>query len=482
MPSLYDLLFPGMLPPQKSQEEQLLANASVQAPPLPNGGMSDEDLLAYTQQHPGPVAMVGNNPNKQIPVDVPAELSAPAPQVKKQQQPSPVVSGLMDKLSQSSKPASEQASMSDVIAKLMSEQDSELMDARQQRNQNQLMAILGKAGSQVGSAFARTAPQDTSGYDALYKAAGQPVEDLKERQALKSNQLKNAVGKINLETELSKQSPDNPISKIMKQVAEKDLKNLGILPPDGSLPADLTYNQLEELVGKSALTSMSNRKLVADATAERSKESRDAKEDQFTRQLNQRIESQTNNQVKTETSDYVRNLDQANRTQDIFKDIRSGKYKSSSNIAGALQSDISALLTGAKQTAVYDRTHAEIRAAEKTFNEILSFAQSRPRDTIPPAYLSQLEEEVETLKSAVIKNYQRKVKELESGTSNQAKKDIINNRFKTQLTELGYDPKSLEKTNSSSDSKEPAIQSFMQANGIKDREEAVKILKANGRL
>jgi hypothetical protein len=362
--------------------------------------------------------------------------------------------------------------ISDLISQLLNSQNKNSDAAVNARNSNQLIDTLAKAGSQIGAGLSRAPEADTSGLDALYKSAGESVDDLSHNQKLMTDTLKTQQAKESLSNDMAKEDPKSDISKIGREILQAASKQAG---HTFEIPQNISLSNMEKLLP--GIEGMANRRLQSQALAARTKDARDDKQ----AMLDQRIESQTNNQVKAETGDYTRNLDQATRTQDMFKDLRAGKYKSASNIIGALQSDVSSLLTGAKQTAVYDRSHAEINALEKTMNGYISYLQSKPKNLLPDNYLGQLEEEVKTLKKAVIKNYARKNNEMMSGTNNPVKKELINNRFSTQLNELGYDPKTLESKSELSD-KEPAIQSFMQANGIKDRDEAIKILKENGRL
>lgn len=359
------------------------------------------------------------------------------------------------------------------IELLLAGNGKEMAAAEDARNMNQLLAVLGKSGSQIGSAISM-APKaaDTSGFDALFKAADQPVKDVENRQDSAMKAIKGQSAQEQLKNEIAKEDPKSDISKIGRQILADAAKQAG---SPLELPENISLSNMEKLLP--GIESMANRRLAAQALAARTADARSDKKEM----LDQRIESQTNNQVKSETENYTRNLDQAHRTQDMFKDLRAGKYKSAKNIIGALESDVSALLTGAKQTAVFDRSHAQINALSKTIEEYKSYLSSNPRNLLPEKYLGQLEEEVKTLKGAIIKNYDRKNKELMSGTNNDVKKKLINNRFSTQLNELGYDPATLESKSELAD-KEPAIQSFMQSNGIKDRNEAIKILKEHGKL
>ena len=360
---------------------------------------------------------------------------------------------------------------------MLGQSQDEFKQAKEERDRLQLLGLLGKAGSKFGTAAARIKPHETPVFDALLKQAGQPIEDIHARQALAKEAMGNLALQQQLTTDIEKANPNSMVSNVGKTIFQESAKAAGININPEQL-TNLSLSQMEKLLP--GIENMANKKMMAAINEMKFADLSETRKANLT----QRIEHQTNQEMSKETGSYINNLDTVARTEDVFKKIRSGELKTSQNVAASLQNDVAQLLSNAKSTAVYDRSHAEIKALSTTWNNILSFATSRPRDTIPPEYLSQLEKEISILKHSVLTNYQRRVDELKSGTKNSEKKDIFQNRYETQLKSRGYNPKSLKQEGELMEhaAKEPAIQSFMKANGIEDRDEAIKILKSAGRL
>lgn len=144
-------------------------------------------------------------------------------------------------------------------------------------------------------------------------------------------------------------------------------------------------------------------------------------------------EQQANNDTAKATSGYVTMLDLSNKAQHVLDKVKAGVLTSSQNVHSSLANDISSLLGNGKASAVSDREHAQINSLEGSWNKIASFAQSKPRDTIPQPYLDQLEQELNILKASTIQSYRNKTNELKSGTQNPQKQNVFQNRFDSQV-------------------------------------------------
>lgn len=198
--------------------------------PLPNGGLTGQSLDDAIKQNGGPTATTGFNP------------SAPSPSAKtasgddqddseddssddKTNSPA----SLLSKYKNLQKnPTANPASVRDTLAKLLGQNNDDLANAQKQRNDLQLLAILGKAGAQAGAALtplAHTMP-DNSTFDTLMKAAQQPITDIQTKQALGKEALQSKILQGQAQTEIEKTDPSSAISKaaqaFYKQTTGKD--------------------------------------------------------------------------------------------------------------------------------------------------------------------------------------------------------------------------------------------------------------------
>jgi hypothetical protein len=103
--------------------------------------------------------------------------------------------------------------------------------AKEQANRNQLMAILGKAATQIGGGIASLGAGsqvklDDSGFDNLMKIADRPISQLQEKQKYNS-------AKAELDDENKMRDPNSEISKMVTGIAQK----VGILKPGQSASA-----------------------------------------------------------------------------------------------------------------------------------------------------------------------------------------------------------------------------------------------------
>lgn len=148
--------------------------------------------------------------------------------------------------------------------------------------------------------------------------------------------------------------------------------------------------------------------------------------------LDNTIETSANTLFSKETTPYTKALDSSKRLQDVLSQVQSGKLTSASNVAAAMTADMGQLLANSSNTTVSDRQKGEVHALESTANKIKQYATSRPKDTIPKAYLDQFQIELDILKHSILTNYENKMNELKAGTKNPAKQEIFENRFQSQ--------------------------------------------------
>jgi hypothetical protein len=421
MANLFDFLFPGM-----PKEEQ-----PVQQPitiPLPNGGMMDDELAEFIKQNPGPAAMIGNNPNV-----VPSPQQLP---VATQPVPSPVAS-LVEKVKQIAPqrvPASvsQSAPVADVISKLLEQNNSELSDAKQQRNQTQLMALLGKAGSEIGSAIAQTKPSDTSGYDTLLKMAGQPIDDIKSKHEMMSQGIKNVASQEALKNEMAKQDSNSSISKIGRDILKSAASQAGIKM---DIPDNLSLANMEKILP--GIENMANRKLMADSIKVKSDQLK-SQQDEI---LKQRITQQTNTRYDRLTSPLIDRLENAKRIDKMIEKINTGEIIDSKTVSEQITGDLTQLIQGTR-AALGDREEARIKTLYGLMNQIKGFAESKPTSVIPKAYVDQLAKETKILQAKYLEALQRRTKEMKVGVKNPVAEEIIQDRFDTYMGEYskGHSP------------------------------------------
>ena len=97
------------------------------------------------------------------------------------------------------------------------------------------------------------------------------------------------------------------------------------------------------------------------------------------------------------------------------------------------------MLSDSSTTAAADRAHTDIKTLYSKVMDAVNFISSGPHGTIPKKYLDQLLAEVDTLHHSTLKNYDRRIQELQSGTNSEIKKSLMKNRrdevFKSGQTE-----------------------------------------------
>lgn len=205
------------------------ANAQKNVPsgpmgiPLPNGGMEGATLDNYLKTHGGPVANIGYNPNA---ADNPKPEAPEAEESDEEESPSSDrgPASLLKKLqSLKANPTKNHRPIGDTLSELLGKNSDDLTAARDQRNQLQLLALLGHAGAQIGSAvtpLAKTMPDNTA-FNALMTAAQQPITDIKSKQDLANETMKGQVLKGQASTEIQKTDPESAVSQAARDLYRK---------------------------------------------------------------------------------------------------------------------------------------------------------------------------------------------------------------------------------------------------------------------
>jgi hypothetical protein len=259
MPGLFDYLFgnkdarddlnSGGMGSSMQPKEILPLN------PLPKPGKDATigDLLAYEKSLKGPeqYPLLTGMPNTNNVAAPSPEVAPPVAETPPPVQPLPSrqPSAAPNKLIENGKrikelqanPVQNAAPVGDVLSKLLGSNSDELKDAQQQRNQLQLMAILGRAGQQAGAAIANRAniKPDDEAYRTLLAAAEQPVSDVKAEKAMASEALKNKKLESEAKTEMQKSNPNSDISKTYRDLYRKTTGK--------DAPSNTTATELEKL-------------------------------------------------------------------------------------------------------------------------------------------------------------------------------------------------------------------------------------------
>lgn len=236
---------------------------------LPYGGMTPEEIAESLKQNPGPPAEIGLNPANPIPLSMapegPSLMERMSQTIQGQQlkgnvpiemppdmpveeaiapPPAPSIPDSIRKMAGSSlstvspitKQYKPESSVDLGYGKGLD--DKALAKAIDDQKHDQLLAILGKAGSSIGAGIAGVDAKkiDTSGYDAIAAMGKQGVDDIKTKRGAKDEQAKFEKIKLDLNNEKAMQDPNSPESRFFRQAVQAKYGKLGIQIPD-NLPA-----------------------------------------------------------------------------------------------------------------------------------------------------------------------------------------------------------------------------------------------------
>lgn len=184
--------------------------------PQPNAGLIGNELDNAIKQNPGPVATTGFNPSVVVPSSDESKDEEESPDTN----PASILTKLKNL---KENPTKNPPLVQDTLAKLLGQNREDLAGANDQRNQLQLLAMLGHAGAQAGAALtplAHTMPDNTA-FNALMQAAQQPVSDIKMKQDLANETMKGKVLQGQAQTEIQKTDPTSAVSKAYRDLYEK---------------------------------------------------------------------------------------------------------------------------------------------------------------------------------------------------------------------------------------------------------------------
>lgn len=433
-----------------------------QVPALPFGGMQGQQLADYIKANPGPVATTGINPN-----NIPVQTSD---DTEEETQPEDAFTKLAkrykDKISQKSEPTTS-SSVQDIINKLNNGlHNQDLGEAQKASNLNTFLANAGKGVNQIlGGGF--HTKLDNSGYDSLAKTANAPVEQVLTDQKVAEEQLKQQAAVHKLAEETMGDDPNSDKSQTMRDLIKK-------LQPGLKISDSATANQLSSqfpIIEKiwQAEQNAKTRQAVLSATlgAKQGKESSKAYED-----VGKQIEAFKSRGIgKTAyTADYRVNnaYSLLNEYKDHLNDMPAGQVElfaqemaqlAKGGIAG--EKEVAAILPPSVASKVSvglgkllnNPTGAQMGEFLQTYKPYLDDIQKNARNQIGQNITNVINSKKHTLSPELI----------------QELKDNPNYKMYTEQSTVDH-------------SNDPRVDAFMQANGIKDKEKAIKILKENGRL
>lgn len=144
------------------------------------------------------------------------------------------------------KDAQDQASLTPQLGYGDELDDSALKGAMAQRDSNQLLGLLSKAGAQFGTAAARaTNPANTQISDQIVANAGQPIQDVLTRRKGMDEELQRQKNLFDLATEKQKNDPNSPVSKLGQAIASHIAGKLGMNVD----PTGMPISTLEHIFG-----------------------------------------------------------------------------------------------------------------------------------------------------------------------------------------------------------------------------------------
>lgn len=218
--------------------------------PLPGQGSPATPIAS--QELMGPPA-----PTERVPANT-SDKEEPSPIEK-------IKSSLSKRDNLKANPTPNARSVSDLLSQL---NGNDLNDAKQQRNQMQLMAMLGHAGETIGSAFTPSVKPDEAFYKSMLERSNQPVSDIEAAQKLNMEKLK----QHELLTKYDTNSPEaNILRSLVKQVSPKAKLNMSDDDLNNASTATLE-NILKGIEG------MANRQLSSDYLNHAKQVTKDAKD------------------------------------------------------------------------------------------------------------------------------------------------------------------------------------------------------------
>jgi hypothetical protein len=449
----------GLLAKKKSQQEPIA---------LPNGGLEGQALQDEMAINPGPVATTGLNPNNPGPEDVRNKslFERVSAQMQKQQGDGNLPSSggnpeMSRKLAAVSKLAGVPAPTPE--APLVQEPakpadpygddlgDKALVDAQAKAKRDRALAGFLRAGNTFGNAVTKGALKvDNSFADNFEKQAGQGVTDINDRRTAKDKELARQKTLAEMSDESAMRDVNSPVSKSIRE----GLQNLF---PNMKLPDNVSAKQLKDL-GINYGTLVAAKESAdarREAAAQRASDKDETRKDKLEKQ------AQLSDKQVTTVAEYdkpLKMLDSiiADKTNFDTGPL-AGRWNTMASWVGmddskksGFRSDVGDALAqyikGISGAAVSESERRALLANLPTMND---------------------NDKTFTEKARRTKERLTQLREIEVGLMEKQGKNVKNFKSEGGSGKIDSDPR---------------VDSFMEANGITDRNEAIKILKDNGKI
>ncbi len=223
-------------------------------------------------------------------------------------------------------------------------QDDALKSAQAQAQQNRSNALLSKAGSQMGQAFARgrgvTGPADTSIQDELLKESNVPVENILQRRQAKTQELETGLKASDLIDREKLRDPSSNVSSAYRQMALTMMPGIAQYPNFNSMSAE-GIKQLQPMIDTKIKMDVAKDNHQFVMLQKTQMDQAKAKADMTTR-----IASTLNRGAPAKAMDVDRRVDNINSLVQMYPDLN----KMPQNQVNALTDEITQIVTGGMST------------------------------------------------------------------------------------------------------------------------------------
>lgn len=457
--------------------------------PLPNGGLTGDALeKAIANSRPKDPSRELASSDEDDSDDNGAGTPTPKKPTSAQE-----MRELVDKAT-GKKPVESAMNSSDAIAKLLGANDKELAEAKEQRDRNQLIAMLSHAGATTGAALVPLAniKPDNEFFQKLYGQASQPVTDVKNKQDLQQEAIKTHLAKTQLQNAMEKEDANSEISKTTREILKHAAKQAGV---SIEVPETMTASNAEKILP--GIEGMANRKLTAEGNSiNRTALQKDKNDKEVTKLVTKMGEDLDPNRFRSgEMGKNQGRINAAERINTLLQQFPDGNIPKiqTREIATA----VGALFQNGTAAAVSQVNELVPHTMRGKAADVAQWFTGNPQGQEQQQFIKLFADTANREKSLSERQIQQAQIEKAYTTHSKVKEmdpDSFYNTlaFKTHLTpdelrameqQEGFKKGrySIPGADAHED-KEPAIRAFMKANKIKDRNQAIQILKDHGKL
>lgn len=395
-----------------------------------------------------------------------------------------------------------QPSLSDILNQLpKSSQDTELANAQSENRDNIKDILLMKAANKINTSLAQVAPDEKYAQDFI-DLSNKKVTDLQDkrkserdledqdnkRRNQKISELKGDVDLQRANFELGdrqkENDPDSDVSKAFREYARSYVAQAGA---NIKIDDRLSYADLQKQMG--TIGNAISAKMAADARKElmqmKLAETGTAKEDKAT----DKMKADFAKDIDTQRSSQRTNLGQLQKRLNTSENL---KALISQNPKDMTDPEIRELVTGVNNLiggslAVSQIEHMDYPTLNREYSKLVTKATGNPAGANSPGVVNRLSRLIER-EEEVVRHQMKKA--LDFSLAKHAKlvkkdPDYVNSLLEQTIyggkapTGNAPPPPVSKTMDAGSD---PRVEAFMKANGISDKDQAIKILKENGKL